>query len=111
LIVLCFAPPAAAAETSANELFTLMDSSGGARQKAYEQVIQDEYYGMIWVNTYLAFQSDKKAGLWCPPPDEVLTGADLLAMMKAFVAGHPDYGKSPFGAVILFTVLDKFPCE
>ena len=109
LVALCLVPTAAVAETSASDLFALVERLEDSKKRAYEQVIQDEYYGMIWVKTYLFLKGDNE-GLWCPPPEDVLSGAELLQLMKAFVAENPQYGDSPFGAVILFAVLDKFPC-
>ena len=109
MVALCLLPTVAVAETSANDLFALMESLEDSKKRAYEQVIQDEYYGMIWVNTYLSLKGENER-LWCPPPDDVLSGAELLQLMQTFVDENPQFGDSPFGAVILFAVLDKFPC-
>ena len=105
-------PATARAETSVNNFLKILEEADAGRKKALVEVIHQQYYGMTWVNSYLVVLTKEKGahGLWCPPKGP-LTGEQVLDLLKQFVEKHPDRGKDPIGAGILFAAMDAFPCS
>ena len=49
--------------------------------------------------------------LYCVPSQLVLTGEQILDMLRRYAASHPEAGQSSYAVVILKAAEDVFPCR
>lgn len=52
-----------------------------------------------------------QAPLYCTPPQLVLTGEQVLDMLRRFDGNHPEIGQSSYAVAILKAAEDVFPCR
>lgn len=52
-----------------------------------------------------------QALLYCAPPQLVLTGEQVLDMLRRYDGNHPEIGQSSYAIAILKVAEDVFPCR
>lgn len=52
-----------------------------------------------------------QAPLYCTPPQLVLTGEQVLDMLRRYDGDHPEIGQSSYAVAILKAAEDVFPCR
>ena len=110
-VTLLITPPPAFAEMSANELFHHYDNGDAEMRDLLETVIDGNSNGVSWVNSYLDEFRGPHAQIYCPPNDFVTDGRGMIEMMRTAVRNDPRYGELPYGATVMFTYIDFFPCD
>jgi hypothetical protein len=65
--------------------------------------------GMAVANVEL--QAKGAAPLYCVPPQLVLTGEQILDIVRRYAAAHPDIGQSSYTVTVLKAAEDVFPCR
>ena len=107
--VVLIVPGNAAAEFNAAEFLKSYDSATGDRQFMYLQYLNGTSNGLSWANTFVGRQY-LQAKIYCPPKKSKMTATQTVTAFRQFVAKFPKYGTTPVGAVMLFTLKNKWPC-
>jgi hypothetical protein len=81
---------------------------GSARQLILLGLAQVEG-GMALANAELKARG--ASPLYCAPPQLVLTGEQILDMLRRYAANHPDIGQNSYAVAILKAAEDVFPCR
>ncbi len=107
--VVLILPGNAAAEFNAVEFLKKYESSTGVLKTMYLQYLNGTANGLSWANTFVGRQYPQ-AKFYCPPKTFKLTATQTVTVFRRFVAKFPKYGTGPVGAVMLFTLKNKWPC-
>lgn len=111
LVVLC-ATHAFAAEprfVSTDEILVAYDhGDDNARQLILLGLTQTEG-GMELANAELKARG--QASLYCTPPQLMLTGEQILDILRRYAGSHPEVGQSSYAVAILKAAEDVFPCR
>jgi len=67
------------------------------------------YSGMLWMNSWL--ESKGRKPVFCPPDKIAFTDDQLIDIMRRYVKKNSDSQDDPFGFVLLYAVIDAFPCK
>lgn len=65
--------------------------------------------GMALANAEL--KAKGQAPLYCAPEQLVLTGEQILDMLRRYATMHPEIGQSSYAVAILKAAEDVFPCR
>ena len=65
--------------------------------------------GMAVANVEL--QAKGAAPLYCVPPQLVLTGEQIMDIVRRYAAAHQDIGQSSYTVAVLKAAEDVFPCR
>lgn len=109
MTVLMAAIPARA-EMSANELLQHYDTGDAEMRDLLETIVDGNSNGVSWMNSYLDEFRGASHQIYCPPDDFTTNGADMIDMMRTAIRHDPRYGDLPYGAAVMFTYIDRFPC-
>ncbi|MFC1673375.1 hypothetical protein ACFL12_04395 [Pseudomonadota bacterium] len=101
----------AQAEMSANKLLDMYDTGDAELRDLLETVIDGNSNGVSWVNSYLDEYRGTQTQVYCPPDDFTIDGPGMIDMMREAIANDARYGELPYGATVMFTYIDKFPCR
>jgi hypothetical protein len=94
---------------STDEMLAAYDhGDDNARQLIQLGLTQTEG-GMELANAELKARG--QAPLYCTPPQLMLTGEQILDMLRRYDGGHPDIGQSSYAVAILRAAEDVFPCR
>ena len=85
------------------------DAAAPTERIRYELILSDMYEGMGSLNDYL-HSIRHEARVFCPPAELVVTGNQLISMVRQFLRHDPRPGNFPIGVVLLFAIKDVFPC-
>ena len=107
--VVLILPGNAAAEFDAQEFLKSYDSATGDAKTMYLQYLNGTANGLSWANTFVGRQYPQ-AKIYCPPKKSKLTATQTVTEFRRFVAKFPKYETVPVGAVMLFTLKNKWPC-
>lgn len=111
IAVLC-ATPALAAQpqfVSTDEMLAAYDhGDDNARQLILLGLTQTEG-GMELANAELKARG--QAPLYCAPPQLMLTGEQILDMLRRYDGSHPEIGPGSYAVAILRAAEDVFPCR
>jgi hypothetical protein len=99
----------ALAEGTANFLINDCDSSTLESKKFWEKKVEDLQYGMSWTNFYLKIVRHESE-IYCPPANIVLTGGQIIDMLRRNIQERQQIGSEPFGLAILSMLTTTFPC-
>ena len=99
------------AEMTANELLSLYDDGDTETRELLETVIDGNSNGISWVNSFLDESRGSKAQVYCPPGEFVTDGPGMIKMMRKVVKEDQRYGTLPYGAAVMFTYIERFPCD
>jgi hypothetical protein len=69
--------------------------------------IQGNLNGFGWYNGILIAD---KHNLYCPPPKLSITVDQAADIMSRFIEKKQGIGKEPVGGVLLYSLIDTFPC-
>ena len=98
------------AEISANKLLQHYDTGDTETREFLEGVIDGNSNGVSWMNSYLDEYRGARHQVYCPPDDFTVDGAGMIRMMRTTIRNNPRYGELPYGATVMFTYIDHFPC-
>ena len=107
--VVLILPGNAAAEFDAQEFLKRYDSATGDAKTMYLQYLNGTANGLSWANTFVGRQYPQ-AKFYCPPKTVKLTATQTVTALRRFVAKFPKYETGPVGAVMMFTLKNKWPC-
>jgi hypothetical protein len=65
--------------------------------------------GMSWANS--AAMHDHGFYIYCPPDNLALADDQNIDIMRRHLIAHPEFGKLPFGLVLLTALKETFPCK
>lgn len=109
LMILTYATPAQA-EMSANDLISEYDKGDASLRHLLETIIDGNANGVSWMNSYLSEYRGVHQQIYCPPDEAVTDGPTFFNMMRTTIAANPEYGPLPYGATVMFTYIDHYPC-
>ena len=101
---------AAQAEMSATEMLHLYDSGDAEMRDLLETVIDGNSNGISWLNSYLDEFRGTEHQVYCPPDEFITDGPGMIEMMRTAIEHDPRYADLPYGATVMFTYIDRFPC-
>jgi hypothetical protein len=110
LIALAFFSTGASAEWQVNELLRNYDLADANNRSLIEALISETENDLTWANSYLRTVR-KEEPIFCHPKTLVLTGSQVIDMLRREVAENPNTGNTPFGYAILMTNIKVFPCS
>jgi hypothetical protein len=106
--VCCIFPISADAEDDVNTFIKKYDAGTSIQKQLMTDALEHIQLGLEWANTVLG---DRKA-LYCPPPHLVLTGGQLLDMLRREGRDDPVVkGTAPIGLILIVTLKKHFPCQ
>lgn len=109
LALACLATPAHA-EMSANELLRHYDTGDAETRDLLETIIDGNSNGVSWMNSYLDEFRGASHQVYCPPDDFTTDGKGMIGLMRGVIARDARYGDLPYGAAVMFTYIETFPC-
>ena len=93
-----------------SRMLEVYDQSNDHDKKVVELSLSSMEEGIFVTN--MAFASKRNVQqLYCQPDRLVLTGPQLVQMMKDEISKRPDLADDPTDFVILATLVDVFPCQ
>ena len=98
------------AEMSANEMLRHYDTGDAEMRDLLETIIDGNSNGVSWMNSYLDEFRGATHQVYCPPDDFTTDGAGMIRMLRTAIRHDPRYGELPYGAAVMFTYIDHFPC-
>ena len=107
-IWLLFIPTVTMAEYDVKSALQAHDLADSGNRKVWELIFGNTYNGMRWTNSALA--SRKQRQLFCEPNNVVLTGPQVIEMLRGQLNADPKFGDLPFGFAILVVLQMRFPC-
>ena len=106
---LCLLSTAAHAEVDTATILRHYDEADLATKKYIAEKIADIENGMSWANADLL--SRKQSPLYCPPQTMVLTGEQLIDILRREIKDEPWESTRLSFPAVLITALEKvFPC-
>ena len=109
LAVLAMATPVRA-EMSARELLDIYDKGDAEMRDLLETVVDGNSNGISWLNSYLDEYKGAEHQVYCPPDEFTTDGVGMIEMMRTAIEHDPRYADLPYGATVMFTYIDRFPC-
>ena len=98
------------AEMTANDLIERYDAGDAQMRDLLETVIDGNSNGVSWMNSYLDEFRGASHQVYCPPDDFTTDGKGMIGMMRGVIARDARYGTLPYGAAVMFTYIETFPC-
>ncbi len=102
-------PTAALAETSAGEIQEYLQSENETLRGLGLFYLSGVGAGLSWSNAFNARNGVEPT--FCLPANLGLTGDQHVAIFQGYMNTHPDLGVRPAGVVMLFAMMDAFPCQ
>ena len=99
-----------AQEANVKKVLNLYDAGSPADKQSIVSILEAVEDGMGWANTDLAKRKDTPP-LYCVPDKFVLTGEQILEMLRKEVRENPSSAEDSYGLVILLTLKKVFPCN
>ena len=109
LFALVFSCTGARAEQTVNELLRDYDSAKPEKRLLLEIMMSETQNGLNWASVYLKMVR-KESALVCRPANVVLTGSQILEMLRREANEFPQSGELPYGYAILAADIKVFPC-
>jgi hypothetical protein len=109
LVSLLLGPTAAMAEYDVKSALQAYASADPDNRKVWELIFGNTYNGMKWANAALV--SRRQQQLFCEPNNVVLTGPQVMEMLRGQLDADPKFGELPYGFGILVVLQIKFPCR
>lgn len=111
LAVLLLAVAKATAEpTTANTFLNAYQVTSGELREQFERKLADIEDGLGWANAYLKV-TRKQAPLYCSPDGIVLTGHQLVDILRREVRERPSLGERPTAMALFVSLQRAFPCR
>lgn len=98
------------AEMTTTEMLDLYDTGDAEMRDLLETVVDGNSNGISWVNSYLDEFRGATAQVYCPPDEFTIDGAGMIEMMRIAIEHDLRYAELPYGATVMFTYIDRFPC-
>jgi hypothetical protein len=113
-LIILLLPVEVKAEMTANQALHKYDKGTRDEQQLLEWGLAQTENGLSWANTYLKVNR-KEQPLYCPPDKMVLTGNQILDILRRAKDDQPypggtTVGESPFGLAMIFALQSTFPC-
>lgn len=106
--IIALAATPAHAETDAKTFLATYDSANLANQRVFRNTLSVIENGISWANASLS--AKRHILLYCPPRLMVLTGGQILDMVRREVASDIGMGNYPVGMVVVMALEKVFPC-
>lgn len=106
----CFLSGVAHAEPEANKFLRDYDTGTEVTKHLMLDGLSQIELGMSWANVFIA-EDRKERPLYCPPNTLVLTGEQLVDVLRREMEKSPDEGSRPVGFVLLFALQKEFACQ
>lgn len=110
LVAAMATPHTASAEDTVANILNFYDQATLQQRQLVETSMSGVENGIAWVNTYLT-ETRKQPPLYCQPGKLVLTGGQLIQMLRDAVKEKPAVGTIPYGSAVLAVLLTDFPCQ
>lgn len=107
-IWLLLSPTTAMAEYDLNSALRDYDSADPPNRKTWELIFANTYNGINWADSVLVYRKQQR--LFCAPDNVVLTGPQVIEILRGQLNATPKIGEVPYGLAILFELQSKFPC-
>jgi hypothetical protein len=105
--VVLFVVPAHA-EKTVSEMLQAYDA--GQNRYLWELVLAHTENGLSWANVHI-LQSGKMERLYCPPDQLVLTGPQLIDVLRRAAKDDLAIGNAPYGLALVKALARVFPCR
>ena len=111
VVMLCATPVFAAQPqfVSTDEMLAAYDHGDGTARQLILLGLSQIEGGMALANAEL--KAKGQAPLYCTPPQLVLTGEQVLDMLRRIDSNHPEIGQVSYAVAILKAAEDVFPCR
>ncbi len=110
VLMILTGPTPARAEMSANDLISEYDKGDVGMRHFLETIVDGNANGVSWMNSYLSEFRGIYEQVYCPPDEAITDGPVFINMMRTAIAANPEYGTLPYGATVMFTYIDHYPC-
>ena len=94
---------------STEDLFAAYDNGDPMLRQLVLLGLAQTETGMALANAEL--KSRGTAPLYCTPPALVLTGEQILDMLRRYAMNHPDIAQGSYALAILRAAQEVFPCR
>jgi hypothetical protein len=105
----CLFATRAEADMTTNQFLSAYESASPDRKPILDSLADSLQEGMGWANSAVTVVQHRKP-IYCQPQDMVLTGPQVVDMLRGEVAKNSAIGPSPLGAGIVEALLHTFPC-
>jgi len=95
---------------SARELLDMYDTGDAEMRDLLETVVDGNSNGISWMNSYLDEYRGAGHQVYCPPEAFTIDGKGMIDMMRTAITNDPRYADLPYGATVMFSYIDHFPC-
>jgi len=106
----CLFSTEASAEMDAKTLLKAYDVATPKEKDVVLFTITRTQNGMSWANSALRMQR-KEDPLYCVPDNLVLTGEQIVDILRRYLNEEPSAGERPYGLVMLVALQRTFPCN
>ena len=106
----CFVSIEASAEMDAKTLLKTYDVAAPKDKEIVLFTISRTQNGMSWANSALRTQR-KEDPLYCAPTNVVLTGEQIVDILRRHLKEDPSAEEVPYGLVMLLALQKTFPCN
>ena len=106
----CFFSIEVSAEMDAKTLLKTYDVAAPKDKEIVLFTISRTQNGMSWANSALRTQR-KEDPLYCVPSNVVLTGEQIVDILRRHLKEDPSAEEVPYGLVMLLALQKTFPCN
>ena len=106
----CFVSIEASAEMDAKTLLKTYDVAAPKDKEIVLFTLSRTQTGMSWANSALRTQR-KEEPLYCVPSNVVLTGEQIVDILRRHLKEDPSAEEVPYGLVMLLALQKTFPCN
>jgi hypothetical protein len=97
--------------TSSRAELSALDAVNRYKHGDHEVVLFVEglYNGIAWSNTFII--SGRNSALYCQPHSVVLKPKQIFEIVERYITRIPADEHLPLGGVLLYALIDAFPCK
>ena len=106
----CFVSIESSAEMDAKTLLKTYDVAAPKDKEIVLFTVSRTQNGMSWANSALRTQR-KEDPLYCVPSNVVLTGEQIVDILRRHLKEDPSAEEVPYGLVMLLALQKTFPCN
>ncbi len=99
-----------AKEANVETILNMYDKGSSATKQSIVAILSAMEDGIGWANAELRKRKDTPP-LYCVPDGFVLSGEQILEMLRKEVSDTPSSAEHPYGLVMLQTLEKTFPCK